>query len=373
MSLLESPSPAGIDRASGRSGHALWAHITPNWFASVMGTGIVANAAASLTIQPVGLRQFATLIWALAGCWLAVVCVAFTLHWVHNRAQALRYADHPVLGHFYGAVPMALLTVGAGTLALGPKVFGAEAALAVDAVLWSLGTALGLGTCLAAPYRMMTRPPDERGRVAVPGWLMPLVPPMVSATTGAMLLPHLPAGQWRVSMLLACYGMFGMSLLVGMITITMVWSRLVHHGLPATPAIPTLWITLGLIGQSVTAANLLGGDAHLALADPFASGLRVFGLLYGAVMGGFGVLMFLLAAATTWYGLRQRLRFSLTWWSFTFPVGRCVTGASAFAVTSGSVLAHWLAPALYLLLLGAWGIVAAHTVRGLRSRALLHP
>ena len=42
----------------------------PNWFAAVMGTGIVANAAAVLPLRLPGLRVFATVVWALAApCW----------------------------------------------------------------------------------------------------------------------------------------------------------------------------------------------------------------------------------------------------------------------------------------------------------------
>jgi hypothetical protein len=41
---------------------------------------------------------------------------------------------------------------------------------------------------------------------------MPVVPPMVSAATGALLLPHTPAGQPRLTLLPACSAMFGLSL-----------------------------------------------------------------------------------------------------------------------------------------------------------------
>ncbi len=38
----------------------LFSHLTPNWFASIMGTGIVANAAATLPLQFRGFRTAAT-------------------------------------------------------------------------------------------------------------------------------------------------------------------------------------------------------------------------------------------------------------------------------------------------------------------------
>ena len=48
-------------------------NIGPNWFASVMGTGIVAAAGAGLPIHVVGLRAFAEVVWVLAAVLLAVL------------------------------------------------------------------------------------------------------------------------------------------------------------------------------------------------------------------------------------------------------------------------------------------------------------
>ena len=72
--------------------------------------------------------------------------------------------------------------------------------------------------------------------------------------------------------------------------------------------------------------------------------------------------------------IREGLPFSLTWWSFTFPVGTCVTGASALAAHTGSVAFAGIAMVLYLGLLAAWVIAAVRTFRGaVISGALLAP
>jgi tellurite resistance protein TehA-like permease len=177
-----------------------------------------------------------------------------------------------------------------------------------------------------------------------------------------------------MTLLVACYAMFGLSLLAGLMTMAMVYSRLMHGGLPEVQAIPTVWIALGVVGQSITAANLLAAHAGAVLADAATvSALHAFGIVYGLVMGGFGAFVFVLAVALTVHATRRGLSFSLTWWSFTFPVGTCVTGASALAAATGAVVISWLAVALYVLLLGAWATVAANTARGLRSGRLLRP
>ncbi|QII04228.1 TDT family transporter [Rhodococcoides fascians A25f] len=350
-------------------------HITPNWFAAVMGTGIVATAAATLPVQFPALHIFAVAVWVCATAALVVIGTAFALHWIGHRDRAVEYARHPVMVQFYGAPPMALLTVGAGAGLLGADVLGPSASTALFAILWITGTPAGLFTSVAVPYRMITTS-DHRNVAALPAWLMPVVPPMVSASTGALLLPHLPEGQWRLALLCACYAMFGLSLIIGMITLTLIYGRLVHGGLPPVDAAPTVWITLGLIGQSITAANLLGTDASMVFTGSQASiavGLHVFGIGYGLIMGGFGVLMFALAAALTVYAARRNMGFSLTWWSFTFPIGTCVTGATALGSALDFGAVHALAVVLYAALLAAWITVATRTVRGVLRGTLLHP
>jgi len=370
--LAHRPSPAAPS-AVDRTGTVL-AHITPNWFASVMGTGIVATALAGLPLSMPGTRIVATGFWLLATAALLMLTVAFAGHWIHHRAQARDYARHPVVAQFYGAVPMALLTVGAGTSMLGPAVLGSTAAIAIDAVLWTVGTALGLATAVALPYRMMTRPHADA--VPVPAWLMPVVPPMVSASTGALLLDHVPAGQPRLVLLAACYALFGLSLVVGMLTTAAIWSRLMQGGTPGLQATPTVWITLGMIGQSVTAANLLGTHASAVFVGEQAIVAQVLhgvGIAYGLAMGGFGALMFVLATLLTLRAARRGLRFSLTWWSFTFPIGTCVTGATALGTAAGIGAIHGLAVGLCIVLLGAWTTVAVHTLRGVVTGRVFVP
>ena len=353
----------------------LVAHITPNWFASVMGTGIVATAAATLPVQVPGLHTSAIAVWLFASTALVALTVAFAAHWVMFRDNARAHAGHPVMSQFYGAPPMAMMTVGAGAITLGPSVVGADPAVWIDAILWTAGTVTGLATSVWIPFRMITAH-DHDTTTALPAWLMPIVPPMVSASTGALLLDHVPAGQPRLALLAACYAMFGLSLVLGMITMSMIWSRLVHGGMPAVQAAPTVWIMLGVIGQSITATNLLGTHAASAFVGKqavVATGLHVFGIAYGFAMGGFGVFVFALATMLTVHAARRGLRFSLTWWSFTFPVGTCVTGATALGTAAGISVVHALAVALYVVLLGAWVTVAAHTLRGTVSGSVFAP
>jgi C4-dicarboxylate transporter/malic acid transport protein len=350
----------------------VFSNLTPNWFASIMGTGIVAVAAVSLPWQPPGLHTGALVIWALSAVLLVALTVAFGISWLRSPGAARRHLLNPVMAHFYGAPPMAVLTVGAGTILLGRDVLGLRPAVDIDWILWSVGTVAGLAVAAVVPYVMFTRH-SNKADSAFGGWLMSIVPPMVSASTGALLVPYAPAGQARLALLLACYAMFGLSLLASIVTITLIWYRLAVYKTGDAAMVPTLWIVLGPLGQSIAAANLLGGVAHEALPAPYSTALQAFGVVYGVPVWGFALLWAAIAGAITLRTVREHLPFSLTWWSFTFPVGTCVLGTSELALDTGSDLFHVAAVVFYLALVAAWITVALRTARGSARGTLFVP
>jgi tellurite resistance protein TehA-like permease len=267
---------------------------------------------------------------------------------------------------------MALLTVGTGALLVGRDIIGLGPAVRIDEILWTLGTITGLLSTIAIPYLAFTEyelvPEDTNAT-----WLMPVVPPMVSAATGAALIAHLPAGQPQLALLLACYAMFGISLIASLITITLLWWRLAFHGPGPARLIPTLWIVLGPLGQSVTAAGLLGGAAPGVISTPYADALRSMGMVYGVPVWGFAMIWLAIAVAITVHTARERLPFSLTWWSFTFPVGTVVTGTSVLALSTQAEFLRYASVALYALLLTAWLTAATRTTRGAINGRLFLP
>jgi C4-dicarboxylate transporter/malic acid transport protein len=347
-------------------------HLGPNWFASVMGTGIVANAAALLPVHIAGLRAIAVGLWLLAAAVLVLLTAATGIHWLRFPEHARRHHHDPAMAPFYGAPPMALLTVGAGALLVGRDVVGLGPAVRIDEVLWTLGTIGGLLSTVAIPYLAFTEYKLEHDNTYAT-WLMPVVPPMVSAATGAALIAHLPAGQPRLTVLLACYAMFGISLFISLITITLLWARLAFHGLGPARLVPTLWIVLGPLGQSVTAAGLLGNAAPNAMPGAYTATLHATGVVYGVPVWGFAMVWLAIAAAITARTAREHLPFSLTWWSFTFPVGTVVTGTSVLALATHADFLRYASVALYALLIAGWLTAATRTTRGALSGRLFLP
>ena len=277
-----------------------------------------------------------------------------------------RQFNDPVMSQFFGAPPMAILTIAGGTLLLGHNVMAADLAITIAWTLWIVGTIGGLLTAVIIPFQLFTRH-EVRGDAAFGGWLMPIVPPMVSAAIGGMLIPHASSEILQQTLLYGCYAMFGISLISAMIVITLIWSRLAHSGSSGSARVPTLWIILGPLGQSITAAGILGTAALTVVDRPIADSLHIMSILYGVPIWGFAVFWSVLATLLTIRALRKKMPFALTWWAFTFPVGTCVTGTTQLALHTGLPAFEWAAIILFTLLLFAWLVAAIGTVKGIKS------
>ena len=111
--LFRQPTPGRANPSAPASGPTtvavLLGWVAPNWFAAVMGTGILATAAAGLPVGTAAaavIRPFAVAAWVLAAGLLAAVGTLTALQWLRRPDLARGHYRHPVLAHFYGAPPM---------------------------------------------------------------------------------------------------------------------------------------------------------------------------------------------------------------------------------------------------------------------------
>lgn len=331
----------------------------PNWYTAVMGTGIVAVTLRGLPFHIAGAAALALTFWVAAALLLVAVSATMLVAWRREPGLPRRHYDDPATAPFYGAPAMALMTVGAGALAVR-----IPDGLGLDAVLWTAGTLLGVGTAVSVPLRAITthRLADDG---ASPTWLLPVVPPMVSATTGAALVGHLPAGQPQQTLLLVCYALFGLTLIAGVLVLGQVWQRLFRYGAPAPAATPTLWIVLGFLGQSTAAVQHLGAIATV-VEPAYGHALAMLAVVYGVPVWGFTLLWLSLAVALTARQVREGLPFAPTWWSFTFPVGTVVAGTSSLAAATGLDLFRVAAAVTMTGLLVGWTAAALGTAGAFR-------
>ena len=189
---------------------------------------------------------------------------------------------------------------------------------------------------------------------------------------GALLIPHTTPGVWRQTMFYGCFAMFGLSLVAALIIISMIWSRLVLFGTSGTARVPTLWIVLGPLGQSITAAGLLGANAALAVKPDLADNINAFSIIYGVPVWSSR------CCGSRWPPRSQSglcggdaLRADLV--EPDLPSGHVCHRYHSAGCSPDLPAFRVAAVAAYLGLLSTWLIVAVRTARGSVRGQLLRP
>lgn len=367
-------APAAVDRRPFSPSRRINPFRTagPTWFVTVMGTGIVANAAALAPVDGALVRGFATVVWIVAVLLLGPV-ITVTVAQLRRGSGATAAPAGPGAIAFWGTVPMALTTVGAGALLAAESLLGTTVATVIAAALIGIGAILGVLVAVAVPRAWLRRDPRVLSDVA-PVWLLAVVPPMVSAAAIGGIAMRDPSGPVAVVLLVVAALLFAGSLGACLGVGSLVVARVIVHGTGPTAAAPTVLIVLGPLGQSITAACLLGPLAAAVVPAPYGPALDGVATGYGLVALALAALWGLAAVTVIGRAVRDGLPFALTWWSFTFPVGTCVTGTALLAdrVAGGPLTVAALV--LLGVLVTAWSTVLTRTTLGvLRGGALLRP
>ncbi len=338
----------------------------PAWYSSVMGTGILATLLqVNADSGPLGRRAAAVLLvvgWVL----LLGLTGAFLIRVGRDRGAFTSTVVDSSVQPLWGTVAMALLSIGAATLTVtasrSPQ--WSPVAVVVDAVLWGLGTSIGILTALGFAAVLI-----KRGAGApTPIWGLPIVPPMVSATTGAALVPHVASSEGRFVLLVAAVACFFLALSLGVVVFAVAY----HHHWRVAPvplaASASVWIPLGIVGQSTAAAQALVAQAAPFLQDTATRSAHVLADAYGYVMLAAGVPMVTYAVVVTARGFARRMPFTPGWWALTFPVGTLSLGAHLLGQASGHRAIEAAGGLALGVLVCTWSLSAMATLAALRAR-----
>jgi tellurite resistance protein TehA-like permease len=350
-------------------------YVGPNWYAVVMGTAIVPGAGIVLPHQfPGSLRVWqATAV--LAFLELVVLVTSRGLHWIFHTDQARADLLDATVAPFYACVSLAFLAVGLICYTVGHTFLPNGVAITLSAVLWSIGTVVGLICSVALTVLMITKH-DLTVVGQSPAWLLPPTGTMVSAAFAAPLLEHMAAGQGKALLLVSLYAMVGLDLLMTLVVFPLVMQRLFVYGPLPVQATPALLLGIAPFGQAVNALGNLGDQATKSgIPAPYDSGLKALAIVGGVPIMGFTLLWAAVCVVMLAWAFTKGLKFSMAWWSAPFSWGTIVTGMAGIARHTGIKALSWFTVACYvvlcLLVLYAW----PQTLWGLITRTLptTHP
>ncbi|WP_256440609.1 C4-dicarboxylate ABC transporter [Phyllobacterium sp. 628] len=249
---------------------------TPNWFAATMGTGIVSVALGQF---PEHLMIFTAgeALWALNIVFFSACSVIYAVRWLAYPHEAKLVFEHPVMSMFFGCIPMGLATILNGFLIFGIPHFG-NAAIAIASGLWWIDVALAVGLGLAVPFLMFTRQSHSMEQMTSV-WLLPVVAAEVAAVSGGLLLPHIADTPSQLTVLLASYVLWALSVPLAMGILVVLFLRLILHKLPTASMAASSWLALGPIGTGALGMFVLSANATDVLTE------HGLGLLANAISG----------------------------------------------------------------------------------------
>ena len=334
----------------------------PGWFTSVMGTGILAI---TLTLAPVELpllAQLGRILFALDVALFAAFIALWAIGLVMRPSSALESLADPVRAQTWGAPPMACFTVAVDFLRIADSVMSPALCISIAQVLFIAGVVLSLWSAFLVPFLMFTRHELNQER-AFGSWLLPVVPPIVASVPAALLSPTWPE-PLLASMLGMAYALLGLGIALAAIIIVVFYTRLLFHKVPEGALVPTMWIVVGPLGQSVAGIIALGIAAQ-DIWPHVGHGLFVAGVAFGLLVWGFGVYWLAMALAVTIRAAFEKLPFTLGWWAFTFPVGTLTSGSYGLYAATHAAVFGVVGLALLALLGTMWSLVAMHSLRAI--------
>lgn len=339
---------------------------TPNWFAVVMGTGVLALALAQWPAKVPGLRTLGEGLWLFTTFLFMVFAAMYTARWLLFFDEARRIFGHSTVSMFFGTIPMGLATIINGLVLFGVPRWG-EDVVPLAQALWWIDVAMSLACGVLIPFLMFTRQ-EHRIDQMTAVWLLPVVAAEVAAASGGLLAPHLADAHAQLVMLVTSYVLWAFSLPVAFSILTILLLRMALHKLPHESMAASSWLALGPIGTGALGMLLLGADAPAIFAANGMAGIGEIaaglGLVAGITLWGFGLWWMLVAVLITLRYLRDGIPFNLGWWGFTFPLGVYALTTLKLAATLNLTFFAVFGSLLVLALASMWLLVGTRTLQG---------
>jgi len=307
----------------------------PSWFASVMGTGILANASYFYSQYLPFLKNIGIGLFYFNVALFFVLLIPWTLRWLLYKKNALEDLEHPILSNFYATIAVAMLVLSSNFIVIDKNMLAGE-------IFWFIGTALTIFFGLLTPFIMFKGEHVTIEHIN-PAWFIPPVGLIVIPIPGSLIISQY-AGLMREFILFLNYFGWGAGFFLYIALFAICINRFIlHRPLPNTLA-PTIWINLGPIGAGTIALiNLVNNSTFITMKEPF--------FVFGLIFWGFGIWWVSMALMMTFhYRKKLRLPYALSWWAFTFPLGAYVVASHSVATIFHLAIIDYIGFALYFLL-----------------------
>ncbi|KAL7424801.1 Plasma membrane sulfite pump involved in sulfite metabolism [Cryptotrichosporon argae] len=378
-STLPSSSPSrGPPREPGSRSARFLLHLSPAYFTTTMGTGIVSILLHQFPYPARWLQYLGTAVFALNVALFAALAVLSVMRYLVWRGVWTAVLHHNVSSAFWGTAPMGLVTIVNMVALVCVPAWGRPAAL-LALGLWWIAIVSSIVVNFGVLFLMVARQTHSPSSIGA-HWLLPIVTSVVASSSGAVvaaaLAPFSPSLARAV--VLVSYIVWGTGVPTACLVIGIWLARTAVLGPPAPAALASMLFPLGPCGQGAYGILGLGAAARIlehAHATPLVPGLALADAVYAGgvvaalVLWGFGLVWYTLAHAIMIdHALRTRARFlrpaefTIGLWGLTFPIGVFATATISLAAALDSTALRVIAAFLAAQVTANWLHVAAMTV-----------
>lgn len=343
-----------------------------NWFTVVMGISIVAALTYTSPIPIPGLQSIGIAFFLLANVVFIIALGLWSWRWIRHTDEALKDFSDPGKILFYGALAMSISIIGNDYLVIGRYLITPATAILISKTMWLCGVAVALFSVVTIPYLLFVSHKVSLEDTHA-SWLIPVVPPIVAAATGAKLIPYWStlSGQFFFTILILA--LFGMTFFLFIMISSLYYSRLVYSGKIAGGFVPSVWIVLGPIGMSMTVFSTLPLVTQPFL-EPWNSGFHALGIIFAISMWGVGIWWIVIASLYSLLHITKKeskIPFNLGWWGYVFPLGSFTTGTYALNDLLGHSFFAGAGFIQFMALIGFFSLVLTKTLTGVFNGSLL--
>jgi len=320
----------------------------PSWFASVMGTGILALTTFFYAEFIPVFTVVSKILFYFNIFLFCILFIPWLLRWILFPKNAKDDLINPVLSNFYPTIAVGMLVLSADFIVIGKNLLWGQ-------IFWYGGTVLTIFFAILVPFIVFTGSHVKIDHIN-PAWFIPPVGLIVIPIPGSMLVHHFTGAGREIMLLINYFGWgAGFFLYIALLAITF-YRFTLHHPLPNVLA-PTVWINLGPIGAGTVALiNLVKVSDFIASKDVFYA--------FGLIFWGFGIWWVIMAIFLTLHYIKNlKLPYAMSWWAFTFPLGAFVSGNHALSSVFKMSIIDYIGFTLYWLLFFLWGITLIKTIK----------
>jgi len=327
-------------------------NFAPSWFASIMGTGILAVSCKLFSGYLPFLLTLSKILFYFNIGMFFVFLVLWTLRWFLFCENAKKDLFHPVISAFYPTIAIAMLVIAGGFVIIFHNIKLGE-------IFWLAGALLTIFFAFLISFTMFTHENIEIHHIN-PGWYIPPVGLIVIPIAGAFFEPLNTGIYKEIITLINILGWGGGFFLYLALLAIIVYRLILHTPLPGTIA-PTVWINLGPIGAgNIALINIVSKTSFITVKEPF----YIFALLFW----GFGLWWLVMSIIMTLrYIKRKELNYSMAWWAFIFPLGAYTASTHLIAKILNIDIIDIFGFGIFWLLFFMWSITFINTLKNIKN------